>query len=543
MANPKPAERKIAPTISKTGNPEWKSGMTAPDATKAVVPMIPDRIIPIIFVPGVMGSNLMGIGAARGINWRLDSNSTMSGWLTRGAKGRKRFLTPFTMAVDNRGMLPDGTEPLLPPEELLRRGWGEVGALSYTEFLVWLENSLNDFNNAKGGLREQIIGMAMGAEKGEAVLTREDVALSYKYRFAVHACGYNWLDDNATSAIRLKQRISAVINRYKNEKRMCEKVILVTHSMGGLVARYCTEILKMSGTVMAVVHGVMPAIGAAAVYRRMKSGTEGAYMAAKVLGEDAAEMTAVLSGAPGPLQLLPTSQYGNGWLRIHEWVDGKKNSVSLPKNGDPYSEVYTIRNKWWSMVDDQRINPLNTEGDETKRQTMVDRDWTAYVRLIMEKVKPFHELIVDAYHNNTHAFYGSHPDYRAFGVVEWYGRDDRSVLGRGDRKSDLMNGVHTNPREVDEYRSVNSKLYGDGWKESVSLRFSISKPDENGDGTVPHRSGIAPMDNPQVKSMLKVRAGHEPAYRESMEARRFTLRAIVQIAREINKTGLSYSGT
>lgn len=90
------------------------------------------------------------------------------------------------------------------------------------------------------------------------------------------------------------------------------------------------------------------------------------------------------------------------------------------------------------------------------------------------------------------------------------------------------------------FRSVDSKLYGEGWKETVSLRFSISKPDEDGDGTVPHRSGIAPKDSARVKSMLKVRAGHEPAYRESMEARRFTLRAIVQIAREVNKTSLAY---
>lgn len=219
MANPKPADRKIAPTFNKKGAPEWKSGMTTPDETKAVIAMVPDRIIPIIFVPGVMGTNLMGIGAADGVNWRLDSSFTMSGWLSRGAEERKRFLTPATMAVDRRGKLPEGTLPLLPPAELLARGWGEVGATSYSEFLVWLENALNDFTDAKGGIREQIIGMAMNAEKGEAGLIREDVALSYKYRFVVHACGYNWLDDNATSAIRLKQRITDVVNRYKSEKR------------------------------------------------------------------------------------------------------------------------------------------------------------------------------------------------------------------------------------------------------------------------------------------------------------------------------------
>jgi hypothetical protein len=195
------------------------------------------------------------------------------------------------------------------------------------------------------------------------------------------------------------------------------------------------------------------------------------------------------------------------------------------------------------MVDDQRINPLNTEKDDKRRQVIIDRDWTAYVSLIMDTVKPFHEIVADKYHSNTHAFFGSHADFRAFGVVQWYGKDEGNVLGRGDRKSDFINGEHTSRREVDEYRSVDSKLHGEGWKETVSLRFSISKPDEDGDGTVPHRSGIAPKNNARVKSMLKVRAGHEPAYRESMEARRFTLRAIVQIAREVNKTSLKYGGT
>ena len=48
------------------------------------------------------------------------------------------------------------------------------------------------------------------------------------------------------------------------------------------------------------------------------------------------------------------------------------------------------------------------------------------------------------------------------------------------------------------------------------------------------------MKHASVKAMLKVKAEHEPAYRESMLARRFTLRAIVQIAREVKNTSLAY---
>ena len=103
----------------------------------------------------------------------------------------------------------------------------------------------------------------------------------------------------------------------------------------------------------------MPAIGAAAVYRRFKAGTEtsptswlhqldkaATAVTASVLGNDAAEMTAVLSTAPGALQLLPNPEYGNGWLKIQ---DGSK-IHSLPENGDPYGEIYTMRGKWRSHV-------------------------------------------------------------------------------------------------------------------------------------------------------------------------------------------------
>ena len=230
--------------------------MTAPNDSVAVINMVSDRIIPIVFVPGVMGSNLRGIGKAKGTNWRLDTSTSMAPWLNRDEDERKKFLTPATMLVDDRGALPKGTS--LPDAEMKRRGWGEVGAMSYTDFLAWLENALSDFTDPKNGVRHSLIGQALGAEKGEVGLSKEDVSLSYKYRFPVHACGYNWLEDHADSAKRLKKRINEIIKYYKEKRYKCENVIIVTHSMGGLVARHCTENLGMFKVVLGVVHGVMP---------------------------------------------------------------------------------------------------------------------------------------------------------------------------------------------------------------------------------------------------------------------------------------------
>jgi hypothetical protein len=344
--NDKTQQRPIAPTYDKRGNPEWKSTMSPPNDSVAVIPMVPDRIIPIIFVPGVMGSNLRGVGNSNRVTWRLDDAASAGKWalVKYDAEFRKKHLTPSTMEVDDGGTLP--TDTAQQAEELRRRGWGQVGAMSYAPFLAWLENSLNDFvaaasKSAPVRVRDQLIGKALGAMKGEEALVKEAVALSYRYRFPVHACGYNWLDSNAVAAERLKKCILDTIHRYaKVEKKKCEKVIIVTHSMGGLVARHCSEVLGMGPKIFGIVHGVMPAIGAPAVYRRMKAGTElgdqGRAMSDKpmseALGDNAAEMTAVLSGAPGPLQLLPTPEYGNGWLCVKD----RGVEQRMPKNGDPY---------------------------------------------------------------------------------------------------------------------------------------------------------------------------------------------------------------
>ncbi|WP_425592692.1 esterase/lipase family protein, partial [Caldimonas thermodepolymerans] len=295
--------RRIEPEFDGRGRPVWHSQLTPPDESCAQCVMVPDRVIPVIFVPGVMGSNLKPKGDD-GPRWRMDGALSALAWIFRGPKTRKKFLQPGVMEVDQDGKVPK--DMAVPAEELRRRGWGEISAMSYSGALRWLEEHLNDFSRAREGLRVRLMQEALGAEVGEACLTHEEVRLSYRYRFPVHACGYNWLADNVDSAHTLGARIDEIIARYNQTDRMrCEKVILVTHSMGGLVARYCSEVLGYRDRILGIVHGVMPAIGAAAVYRRMKAGTEtngslAGWAAAQVIGANAEEMTAVLSTAPGP---------------------------------------------------------------------------------------------------------------------------------------------------------------------------------------------------------------------------------------------------
>ena len=233
-------DRHILVSYDRYGDPEWHTVLSPPDSSVGICTMVPTRVIPVIFVPGVMGSNLKGI-KDKNVTWRMDSETSALPWLTRGAAYRKQNLNPQAMTVDDGGLLPTST--LQHPDELKNRGWGEVGAMSYGKWLAWLENALNDFDHAHGGLRDQMIGIVVPAAQGGEALTRDEVALSYRYRFPVWACGYNWLDDNKASAGLLQKRINTALDRYRGEGKTCDKVILVTHSMGGLVARYASEVM------------------------------------------------------------------------------------------------------------------------------------------------------------------------------------------------------------------------------------------------------------------------------------------------------------
>ncbi len=57
------------------------------------------------------------------------------------------------------------------------------------------------------------------------------------FEFPVHVFGYNWTASNGLAGQKLAAEIDRVIQLYRDMGRYCDYVILVTHSMGGLVAR------------------------------------------------------------------------------------------------------------------------------------------------------------------------------------------------------------------------------------------------------------------------------------------------------------------
>ncbi|MCG5074929.1 esterase/lipase family protein [Paraburkholderia tagetis] len=520
-------ERIIPAKIADDGSIHYTSITSPPDNSTAVCYMVPQRIIPVVFVPGVMGTNL----ARKNANppepvWLLDGPGTALPWAKQGAATRKRVLNPGTTEVFRRGKISSGTAQT--EDELRRRGWGEVAYMSYGEWLAWLENALDDVHEAtdygRKGLRESLCHIVTpGLEK----LVFDEVALSYKYQFPVHAVGYNWLQSNAVSAERLKTRIDEITAWYREKFHwQCDKVILVTHSMGGLVARYYSEVLGMRDKVLGIVHGVMPATGAAAAYKRMKAGTEGTgisgVLAALAVGPNASTMTAVVGNAPGPLQLLPSRDYGMGWLMIR---DGER-FVALPES-DPYSEIYTVRGTWWGLCDDLLLDPLDI-GKKT-----VDQDWRNFERLIRNKVRKFHDAISGKYHANTYVFYGDDEKHQAYGNVMWTQHTPPLLRGGVPAIADLLG-----KRGKDDPASGGRLIAITQNETTMVSTFVLGDADEHGDGTVPVRSGRAPGQ--RVRACVAF-AGidHEGAYKDDA-TRRFTLHAITRIAQSVKGTALDY---
>jgi len=420
----------------------------------------PRRVIPVVFIPGIMGSNLRMSPARQkrlkktnNAAWRPDSLSELANIATTSAAERQLQLDPRETTVDSYddGKAPTGTvsesatdrhdmgdihvylshdnaSPLLtddPPtakprlmkaDKARQRGWSEVFLSSYQTLL---ENCEKYLNSSIVSTRWREIINRDPAEWSAVpdckltALTEEEYRAAMKgCFFPVHAMGYNWLEGNERSAMRLSERLTKVIHHYKRAGFVCEKVILLTHSMGGLVARAIVHpaIGGLSDSVLGIVHGVMPALGSPAAYKRMRCGFEqngpGAFVASFALGSTGAKVTAVLGNSLGGLQLLPSQAYGNAWLEIRH---NKTLFDALPKKGDPYEEIYKVRDRWYGLLREEWLNPA-----------LDNHSGIARAHRLLDLAKKFHTQISGTYHPLTYAHYGADSSRPSWERITWH---------------------------------------------------------------------------------------------------------------------------
>jgi pimeloyl-ACP methyl ester carboxylesterase len=503
----------------KDGYPTWQTQLS-PEENKirATVIVPPDHVMPVVFIPGIMGSNLKFIkpldwfNGGSNIAWRPDAS-----WFTGKTFGnlnpaqRRMVLNPENTVIDESGEIPDSilrffknVSPNVQANwksEFARRGWGSVYLNSYGEILCNLEWNLNHIYDFDQKVTDQghalssywqkdILGVEAAtnhygeakqhpwgeikSKEGYEFLNLSDLKekVGDKYWFPVHAAGYNWLHSNEDAGKDIAKRINEIITHYQNLKFDCKKVIIVTHSMGGLAARAAChpkmgqlEKLKL---VAGVVHGEQPALGAAAAYKRMHAGFEGLPWIARALGWSGKEVTAVLANARGGLELLPTKRYPAGWLRVQ--AEGR-DLMQLPKS-DPYEEIYRKRNEWWRLMNPEWIEPSTQPPPKNE----LDNIWKEYLKRL-KLVEKFHDDLGDYYHDVTHTHYGADFENQAWTNFTW-------KLDKGFRKDEVTTDAPTAEFvETDALGVITIRSH------FLYSEYKMSKPDLPGDGTVPAVSG------------------------------------------------------
>jgi len=626
----KQAYRRIPLRFDVNGNPYFDSVMS-PESFKvcALGKLPPRHVIPVIFVPGIMGTNLCGNKNATkpGEPAWSPPNGKMAGlgeWFRRlhqSAAARQMQIGPERVEVDRSGKVNIPRYLFsLTNDEAKRRGWGEIHFDSYGGILAELEYALNEpfvepelpsdaqkpkdvwqvaqtleriIKNQKVDVRKEWNPQGVTIEP----LASDEFSRVSQYYYPVWVCGYNWLASNDASADQLIKRIDEAIEYYKKGSYWIStgKVIIVTHSMGGLVARRAAQKLSGRGsttssddrgvggteksddanetqvkpldsggatdgsasgttsnagpdTVLGVVHGVQPVGGAPVVYRRFRAGTEvnGTFniegaLVAEIMGWSAADIVCVMGNSSGPLELLPTKHFALGWLKFTRYANGKKTEAmpALPLS-NPYAEIYstTVKDVWWGMVNESLINPAGLNND------VGSTDINRYSKAI-GKAEDFHDALQLYCHPVTYAYYGADKKQVSFGSITWSTKDEV-----GSEFEWQLPTLKTN--DFDLFGKSTLKVAQQ--KAIFKLENAPSPPKNDqisdttfsGDGTVPFDSGNLIVESGSQPVTFRMSGfDHQMSYNNEpvRECVLWCIAKIVQLAPPVQQTGASTQGS
>jgi pimeloyl-ACP methyl ester carboxylesterase len=497
-----------------------------------------NKVIPVVFVPGIMGTNLRVRGdvklpddypiKAGDPGWR-PPNSKPGGvwearkWTQRHAAERQMILHANYLEIDGTGELDASTGSVLTADVMRERGWGEIFTGSYGTLLADLQAHLDStFRIRPGGTREVLEhwksvidcdSWEQWGVKDFPALTDGELEKYAAYQYPVYAVGYNWLQSCAVSAKRLEKRVNEIIKWWQVRRYDCKQVILVSHSMGGLVARACAK--NIPNLVAGVIHGVMPALGAPVAYRRIACGTEASspsndyidnFKAAKfaeIAGQTTDETTPVMAASAGVMELLPNQLYPRPWLhvRVMRPVDKRKYAydyLHLPTDENPY-DFYRDTKAWYRLINPSLADPKG----------MYQRNHGGVEKVIGDAIssaEKFHHELADYYHPQTFAFYGADKHHLSYGQIRWVANEDKPsaaapLTWANLQKAKFIEHSHDGARIVEvegRYR----------------LKFVPEPQEAPGDDTVPLQSGAAPASH--VSLVFPTRGyGHQESFQDS----------------------------
>jgi len=466
------------------------------DTARHDVTVPPGKVIPVIFLPGVMGSNLRmskerqnNSDLKRSDNraWRPDDMLDMSGkgavvtgvglggWFKNATpKQRQLVFDPSETEVEyyhyteDKGRFdPDGKEtmaadlrhknvpddlgsipPLMgqrfvnlatrennrhtpstkreTPAQIARwRGWSEVlFAGPYGNMLKKAEMYLNNLlvHGQPNPMWRSICvdPRNFGASTGTAI-SEKDIKKISQCWYPVHAMGYNFLVSNAKSAKIIAERIRSLVRGYKKRGFKCDEVIIITHSMGGLVGRallhpsYGNLLNDDSLKVLGMYHNVMPTIGAASAYKRIRFGfKEGwgylASLQAEIFGIDGENSTAIIANTSAPLEMMPGEAYGKDWLKV---IDASGKTLwSWPHDNETALDSIYLQSAshWWRLINPLWVNPANISEDNGGGLTRVNER-------IINATKFLHSIEHTFHPTNCYASFCASKKHPSYGEI------------------------------------------------------------------------------------------------------------------------------
>lgn len=496
---------------SKLCNPNAKNGGTKTSDPTCACSSIKKEAIPLVFIPGIMGSvlrlkgtNGKGKGANRlpNLRWNPSSMNWMLrkyGLIAGAAKRRNMLIGPCSHNKDYLEV--HNSNPV-------GNGFQGVASSSYKKFLRFLE-------------RRGTWGTLLEA-----------------FDFPVYAVGYNWTDSSLNNGKLLATRIDEIIKEAKQKTGDCKKVILITHSMGGFVSRVASEIYHANSKLMGIIHGVQMVNGAAAAYWRIKAGFE-TKSSSRVLGNSAKMVTPLLGNMPGGLELLPNKNYTNNngkseWLSVYE---KDKKILSLPKK-DPYCEIYRVKGtgsqishpdrKYWGLIDPDLLDPkrrpcpkgTNPNDPNALNTSTRLSPWDQYL-ICLRQGEAFHEKLGTKIHPTTYMFHGTGSNKTADRIV-MITEPEKKVLAAYKKRK--FRGRFTNAA-------------------GKATRAVLQKPNGSGDGTVSISTGSA-LDSKAKKppAPRAIRGPHEGIYKKSA-SQDFVSQAVISLCKNLyeKKCGKKFS--
>lgn len=492
-----------------------------------------DVIVPIIFLPGIMGSRLKNKGEK--IVWDPDDTSVMKIYATNSGSVPGPDLFRFREKRNTRKAATRRKQLLIGPQGIFNKDYLKPIEFEETKN-VKIEHAKRNWGSVYWGSYGPLLTRLNAIKNDVQRRVQKENPKFHLKEMPVYALGYNWSASNWDSGKYAAQKIKHWVGDAKERAQaigaQCPGAILITHSMGGLVARAASQIHGAQSDIFAVFHIAMPTDGAAATYKRLHFGFEHPksrlnpigniknHLTYLALGRQGEIVTAILGHMPGGHELLPNKHYRDNsgdkkWLSIRnpkrnpvgavvDWAT-KTENIKLPNN-DPYTEIYQKEDMMYRAANPEWLFP------EGKTYIHPDKTMFDYFKINNLKAKAFHAKIAsaDGFHEVTYLCYSGDAAFPTYDRVDWQSEKLAGGYGRSVTDANLK------PYNSSDYHREHF-FWGNEQDKEIKGRFlgsdfKILPPQGNGDGTVPASAG----KYAQIPESRKTRHSnngyeHEPA--------------------------------